>query len=254
MAPFRGKPDLHYLEIGVFEGRSVLWMLDNVLTDPSARVTAIDLFPDDLEQRFRKNLDRSGQSAKATVLKGLSQHILRKLDPDSYDIIYIDGGHTADNVLADLVLSWDLLKPGGILILDDYAWKSKEFPDELRPQLAVDAFITAFRNYLVVVHRGYQAILKKLGDFRISDYSSYLGNYGYDWLTGTLRSTDTGQPIPTTNTERGLIPTILRSKPFGDRVIRLDEEVAADPRAKVLLKRLGWKDEVQFTATFLGLF
>ena len=254
LAPFRGKPDLHYLEIGVFEGRSVLWMLDNILTHPSARLTAIDLFPDDLEQRFRANLDRSGQAGKATVMKGLSQRILRGLNPESFDIIYIDGGHTADNVLADLVLSWDLLKPGGIVILDDYGWKNKEFPDELRPQVAVDAFITANRNYLVVVHRGYQAILKKLAGFRTSDYSSFIGKYEYQWLTATLRSTETGQPIPISNTERRLLQIILKSKSFGDPVITLDREVAADPRVKALLKRLDGADEVQFSGRFSRTF
>jgi len=85
-------------------------------------------------------------------------------------------------VLADLVLSWDLLKPGGLVILEDYAWKNKEFPDELRPQVAVDAFITANRNYLA--------------GFRVADYSSFVGKYEYLWLTGTLRSAETGQPVP----------------------------------------------------------
>ncbi len=254
LAPFRGKPDLRYLEIGVFEGRSVLWMLDNILTHPSARLTGIDLFPDDLEQRFRANLDRSGQAAKATVLKGRSQHVLRRLDPESFDIIYIDGGHTADNVLADLVLSWDLLKPGGLVILDDYAWKNKEFPDELRPQVAVDAFITANRNYLAVVHRGYQAILKKLADFRTADYCSFVGKYEYLWLTGTLRSAETGQPVPLSDAERGLLQIILRSKPFGDRVITLDREIAADPGVRRLLKRLDAADEVRFSGRFSRTF
>jgi predicted O-methyltransferase YrrM len=253
LAPFRGKPDLRYLEIGAYEGRSVLWMLDNILTHPSARLTAIDLFPNDLEQRFRANLDRSGQAAKATVLKGRSQHVLRRLDPESFDIIYVDGGHTADNVLADLVLSWDLLKPNGLVILDDYGWKNKEFPDELRPQVAVDAFITANRNYLAVVHRGYQAILKKLADFRVADYGSKVGKYEYLWLTGTLRSAETGQPVPLSNAERGLLQIILRSKPFGDRVISLDREIAADPRVRRLLKRLD-ADEVRFSGRFSRTF
>jgi predicted O-methyltransferase YrrM len=254
LAPMRGKPDLRYLEIGVFEGRSALWMLENILTHPSARLTAVDLFADDLEQRFRANLDRSGQAAKATILKGRSQHVLRGLDIESFDIIYIDGGHTADNVLADLVLSWDLVKPGGLVILDDYGWKDKELPDELRPQVAVDAFITANRNYLEVVHRGYQAILKKGADFRTSDYSSYIGKYEYQWLTGVLFSAENGQPVPLSETERDLLQNILRSKPFGDRVITLDREIAADPRVRRLLERLDAAGEVRFSGRVSGTF
>lgn len=32
LAPFKGKPDIHYLEIGVWEGRSAIWVLENILT------------------------------------------------------------------------------------------------------------------------------------------------------------------------------------------------------------------------------
>ena len=42
-----------------------------------------------------------------------------------YDLIYIDGDHHAEAVYLDLVLSWEILKPGGILAGDDYNWKSK---------------------------------------------------------------------------------------------------------------------------------
>ena len=39
-----GEPGLNYLEVGVYEGRSVLWMLENVLTDPTSTVTGVDIF------------------------------------------------------------------------------------------------------------------------------------------------------------------------------------------------------------------
>ena len=32
LAPYAGQPEIHYLEVGVFEGRSAIWMLNNVLT------------------------------------------------------------------------------------------------------------------------------------------------------------------------------------------------------------------------------
>jgi hypothetical protein len=40
----RGKPNIHYLEIGVFEGRSLIWMLENILTHPTSKATCIDVF------------------------------------------------------------------------------------------------------------------------------------------------------------------------------------------------------------------
>jgi hypothetical protein len=44
LSPFKGKPDIQYLEVGLYEGRSALWVLENVLTHPSARLTGIDPF------------------------------------------------------------------------------------------------------------------------------------------------------------------------------------------------------------------
>src|SRR5262245_36678052 len=42
---FKGKPDISYLEIGAFEGRSALWVLENILTHPTSTLTIIDFFP-----------------------------------------------------------------------------------------------------------------------------------------------------------------------------------------------------------------
>ena len=28
LEPFKGKPDVHYLEVGLYEGRSAIWMLE----------------------------------------------------------------------------------------------------------------------------------------------------------------------------------------------------------------------------------
>ena len=38
LAPLKGKQGIHYLEIGVFEGRSAIWMLENILTVFPGRV------------------------------------------------------------------------------------------------------------------------------------------------------------------------------------------------------------------------
>ena len=39
-----------------------------------------------------------------------------------FDLIYIDGDHSSEQVKIDLVNSWKVLKNGGFLVLDDYMW------------------------------------------------------------------------------------------------------------------------------------
>jgi len=160
LAPYCAKPDLRYLEVGVFEGRSFVWMLENVLTDPSARATAIDLFgdfadltADSVKARFLENVRRTGAEQKARVVPGYSQVELRRLPLASYDIIYIDGSHDGDDVLEDTILAWRLLKEDGILIFDDYAYPGVEFP--------VNSFLQLFGRHFEILHRGYQLFLKK---------------------------------------------------------------------------------------------
>ncbi len=38
------------------------------------------------------------------------------------ELIYIDGSHEEDDVYADLVSYWDLVRPGGVLVGDDWNW------------------------------------------------------------------------------------------------------------------------------------
>jgi hypothetical protein len=163
MAVYKGKPGLCYLEIGVFEGRSMTWMLENILTDPTSSAVAIDPFLDDSEHRYRVNLCASGEESRVTTIVGYSQVELRKLPLDSFDIIYVDGSHVAGNVLEDAVLSLRLLKEGGTIIFDDYRWTGwqKVVTPENTPRPAVDIFYAIYGSQLDVVHNGYQAIFRK---------------------------------------------------------------------------------------------
>lgn len=121
---FRGRADLRVLEIGCFEGRSTLWLLENILTADDATIDCIDLFaPDpvygDYHGRFRRNT--AAHAGKITEHAGYSFDALRNISGE-FDIVYIDGWHSAFGALADGVMSWPLLKVGGVMIFDDYWW------------------------------------------------------------------------------------------------------------------------------------
>jgi predicted O-methyltransferase YrrM len=168
LAPLAGRP-IRALEVGVFEGRSAAWLLGNVLTHPASELVCVDTFQGStehagldlsgLEARFRANVAPFG--AKAVVRAGRSQDVLRRLGGEPFDLVHVDGSHEAADVLADAVLAWALLKPGGLLIFDDYQWR--EFPEPERcPAVAVDGFLAAHRGRYREVHRGYQLWVEKL--------------------------------------------------------------------------------------------
>jgi len=79
---------------------------------------------------------------------------------ERFDLVYIDGSHEAADVLADAVLAWPLLKPGGLLGFDGYTWQT--LPEsERRPVPAIDAFLTAMRGRYQEVYRGHQLWVRR---------------------------------------------------------------------------------------------
>lgn len=173
---FVGQPDLRALEIGSWEGRSTCWLLDNILTHNTARITCIDTFEGSaehqsgygdgylstIEQRFDFNLTQTGHPEKARKLVGKSQEVLRSLIPQSYHLVYIDGSHIASDVLEDTILTWGLVQVGGIFIFDDYGFQFADTITESPPKAAIDTFLTVFAKKVKVLHQGYQVILEKI--------------------------------------------------------------------------------------------
>jgi predicted O-methyltransferase YrrM len=172
-----GKVD-RILEIGSHEGRSTCWTLENLLSD-TGTITCIDPFgnaplsafsydaiPEDrtIENRFRSNVAESkGPEQTIDVHVDLSFPVLAQLitEKKQYDFIYVDGGHDSDIVLADAVMCFGMLRPGGVMIFDDYLWN--HVPDHLaRPKMSVDAFVNMFVNKLDIFFINYQlAVVKK---------------------------------------------------------------------------------------------
>jgi predicted O-methyltransferase YrrM len=241
LEPYMGKPDLRYLEVGVYEGRSLLWMIDHVLTDPRSRATGIDIH---IPENLTHNLELSGASDRVTMLVGPSQIELRKLAAGSFDVVYIDGSHAAQDVLEDLVLSWRLLRPGGLMILDDYEHDGAEttggtpMPAELLPRIAIDAFISAQRSYVALVRKGYQVALRKRRGVcpRGPWQCSSLGPYSYDWR---LRVLYRGQAdVPLSESERKIVERLIKAKRGDAQTLSLDGSLLESPELEALDARL----------------
>ncbi len=129
-APLVGTP-VHYLEIGVCMGESLLWITENILTHPDSRAIGVDFWDLDptpgrpghavqWEQVARAILDPFDD--KVRLIKGDSKEVLPSLESehtDYFDIVYIDGDHFYDGCMADSRNAWPLTKIGGVVIWDD---------------------------------------------------------------------------------------------------------------------------------------
>ncbi len=179
----KGRSDVHFLEIGCFEGRATCWFLQNILTHPSCSMTCIDPLPaftnEQLQERgksmgfqppfpqswsvketFLHNIYAINSFDKLILHQGKSIDMLSLLPKEYYDCIYIDGSHYAPDVLIDAVGSWRTLKPGGIMIFDDYELTAWSHPHE-NPKFGIDAFLSTFQNHYEIIDKGWQVVLRK---------------------------------------------------------------------------------------------
>lgn len=168
----RDRP-LRVLEIGSWEGRSALFFLNYL---PKCRLTCVDTFggsaehhEDDYfaalvphaERRFDANV--APFASRVEKLKGASGTILPQLGVAGrrFDIAYVDGSHHAVDVYSDTALTWSLMAPSGVLILDDYGWELMHSERE-RPKLGIDAFLATIGGQYRTLHCVYQMVIEKL--------------------------------------------------------------------------------------------
>ena len=168
----KGREQIRYLEIGAYEGRNLAFM--DWLLPGRLDVTVIDpWFDEDLnpeekyhavEPRFRRNTAKLGFRSLKTR-KGFSTYELpRMLEAgDKFDLIYIDGSHTALAVMIDLAYCASLLSVGGLMVMDDYWHQESEIGGPGVKQ-AVDHFHGAFRRYFDIEAVYRQVALRKIAE------------------------------------------------------------------------------------------
>jgi predicted O-methyltransferase YrrM len=163
---FKDLPDVRWLEIGVYEGRSAFWALDNVLQGPGALLYCLDRFSPDVPylSLWAPNLDyeavfdaNADGDLRVVKLKGRSQEILPTIKELKLHGAHIDGDHSKSVILLEAGLVWDMLLPGGVLVFDDYGYEPMPEAKE-----AIDEFLAKPEVHHQVLFKGFQAIVLKL--------------------------------------------------------------------------------------------
>ena len=163
------------LEIGSWSGVSMIEFL-NIL--PLAHGTCIDRWENytensqiiyvqekQIEESCRRNIRKRNLQHKIRLIKGNSSDILlRQLTGEFYDMIYIDGSHTTIDVHVDLILSWEKLIIGGLMIIDDYEFtqdiNEKEYLVK-NPKYGIDIFLEKYTGKYNILHKSYRIFLEK---------------------------------------------------------------------------------------------
>lgn len=170
------RPEIRALEIGSWEGLSSFFILHTL---PNATLTCVDTWEGGdehkaghaatetvlsrVEQTFDANLARYRD--RLTKYRGTSFAYLAEHGGarNSLDLIYVDGSHHCDDVIVDAFKSFEMLRPGGVLIFDDYFWR--HYPRAIdNPAGAINAFLQLKKGAYRVVRVYYQLIIQKVAD------------------------------------------------------------------------------------------
>lgn len=158
------------LEIGSHEGRSSVFFTQ-FLINKNSSLTCIDPFlvedtttPVDSKtyEIYKHNIKLTGRESQIYLEKDYSFNALIKLyaEQKNFDYILIDGSHLSKDVIEDAILSFRILRSGGIMFFDDYLGgdvNSLGFP-----KIGIDSFVNSFKDKIEILHVGYHYVIKKL--------------------------------------------------------------------------------------------
>ena len=120
--------------------------------------TAMDF--DDVYNTYKDKVKRFNNSYHA---KAMTQDYLVTVHHQKhiYDFIYVDAHHTSASALLDCELSWPLLKPEGILAIDDYLWEHPDGNPIHAPKLGIHMFLDRHEGEFDLLVMNSQVWLRK---------------------------------------------------------------------------------------------
>jgi predicted O-methyltransferase YrrM len=147
-----------FLEIGTLAGDFAAFLLQSF--EPST-IVLVDYFDaaDYVfgEQRFTPEShykyvsDRFASFSQVQLMRGESSEVLSSLisSGEHFDFIYIDAGHTFEDVSRDINLAFTLLNPGGIIGLNDYIMTDYYYDTTYGVVQATNSFLEKHSNFRV---------------------------------------------------------------------------------------------------------
>ena len=168
LKPFKDKPNLKFLQLGVYTGDASVWLCDNILTGEGSVLRDVDTWQGsdereheniDFNQVFDTYITRTYGKPKCHY-EMTTNEFFYNTKFGKYDFIYIDANHTADAVASDADNAWNVLKSKGIMAFDDYMW-GQDLPPHLTPRPAIDAFLEKHEGMYNLLTKEYQVWIQK---------------------------------------------------------------------------------------------
>lgn len=112
------------VETGVYHGVSTIMILDALTENNRGHLHSCD-------PRYRDQSWAEGALARAHkvaidftrwTFHGSPSHLVLPKVPSPWDVFLHDSDHSAENMTWELDYAWERLRPGGLLVCDDWQW------------------------------------------------------------------------------------------------------------------------------------
>ncbi|KAI4525278.1 glycosyltransferase family 8 protein [Schizophyllum commune Loenen D] len=170
------------LEIGTWEGRSSVFLLEELCKDAGELVTIdhYDLLQTEAGRARRARVEHNLRLAggRSRIIEAFSVPGLMTVLRDEteavaaaagFDWLYVDGSHRADDTFLDGELVWRLARKAAIIIFDDYRWPAESPGSMLHPRRGIDAFLELHAGEFERLsgESDYQMVVQKKTEMRI---------------------------------------------------------------------------------------
>lgn len=160
---------LTVLQIGAYKGDTTQWLLGNKNIN---RIVDVDTWEGSIEHKDKYDFNQVEQVydakfkgvAKVEKFKGTSdKYFAHRPEGETFNVIYIDGDHTALQTAIDSLNAWRILEIGGIMVFDDYDWPAyKGTP--LNPKDGIDCVLALFKGRYELIVVNYQVWIRKTAE------------------------------------------------------------------------------------------
>lgn len=154
------KDPIKFLQIGVFEGLSLIYLTKHIFAGHNLEITVIDDFSTEpyfnTEETFRENT----ADMNVRVIKKQSHPALLELinAGEKFDFVYCSGSRKPSVCYVDFALLSMVISEHGMILLDTYdAYSSYE--GEISPTVARSAFMGSFARFSYVKKIGSQRLM-----------------------------------------------------------------------------------------------
>ncbi|MDJ0636166.1 MAG: tetratricopeptide repeat protein [Xenococcaceae cyanobacterium MO_188.B29] len=141
--PLINRPQTHILLLGDEQDMSVCWLLDKILTHPSAKLTYIQ---ESNSEQLDTNLAKTKAAEKVTQLTGNIHKLANSLEADTFDVVILqDKCKLTTRAQKNASLAWTLAKGDGLIIFNDYDHNNRRSQDK-NPRLGIEQFLSSVQD------------------------------------------------------------------------------------------------------------